>query len=412
VNEPSVFPSAKRILERCDALARRSESPDQITRLFLSEAQRAASELVGAWMREAGMTVSRDAIGNLIGRYEGATAGLPALLLGSHLDTVRDAGRYDGVLGVVCAIECVDILHRNGVRKPFAIEVIGFADGEGARFRSVSVTSRAVAGAFDTILLAAVDRQGVTMREAIERYGLDPAAAAAATRSPQDILAYVELHIEQGPVLEAEGIAVAAVTTLNGASRFIVEIGGVAAHAETVPMNLRRDAIAGAAECILNIERVCSAQTNVVGTVGWIDAGDGAANVIPRHVTFPVDVRAASDELRSTTATQIKQALRQICRRRGLTLSIDDTYEIASIPCAPHLITLITGAISEEKVPVRQQPSAAGHDAAALAALTDVGMLFVRCKGGTSHNPDESVREEDVAVALHVMLRIIDRFRT
>jgi allantoate deiminase len=158
VNEPSVFPSAKRILERCDALARRSESPDQITRLFLSEAQRAASELVGAWMREAGMTVSRDAIGNLIGRYEGATAGLPALLLGSHLDTVRDAGRYDGVLGVVCAIECVDILHRNGVRKPFAIEVIGFADGEGARFRSVSVTSRAVAGAFDTILLAAVDR--------------------------------------------------------------------------------------------------------------------------------------------------------------------------------------------------------------------------------------------------------------
>jgi len=392
-------------------VARESESPDQITRLFLSEAQRATSALVGAWMREAGMTVRTDAIGNVIGRYEGGQPGVPAVLLGSHLDTVRDAGRYDGVLGVICAIECIDILHRNGVRKPFAIEIIGFADSEGARFRSTLLASRAVAGAFDTAMLEAVDRDGRSLRQALEHYGLDPTAVASAARSPQEILAYVELHIEQGPILEAEGIAVAAVTALNGMNRFVVEIGGVADNAETVPMNLRRDAIAGAAECILNVERICAAQAPVLGTVGWIDAGHGAANVIPRHVTFAVDIRAQLDELRSASVTQIKQAMRQICRRRGLTLAIDDTYEIASVPCAPGLIKLITGAIAEENLPVRQFPSAAGHDAAALAGLTDVGMVFMRCRGGTSHNPSESVREEDVAVALHVMLRIIDRFR-
>jgi allantoate deiminase len=411
LNEPSVFPSAKRILQRCEALSRCSSSPDQITRLFLSDEQRAASELVGGWMQEAGMTVSFDAIGNIIGRYEAERPNLPALLLGSHLDTVRDAGKYDGALGVICAIECVDILHRNGIRTSFALEVVGIADIEGTRFGTTLLGGRVLAGTFDMLALDALDHDGVSMREALRRFGCDPTAIASAARSRDDTLAYVELHIEQGTLLESEGLAVAAVTSINGSNRFVVEVGGVAGHAGTVPMNLRRDAIAGAAECILSIERICSAQPHLVGTVGRIDAGLGASNVISRHVVLAVDVRASLDDVRRAAVEQIKQSLRQICRRRELTLSITDTHQSQSAPCSPHMVDLIAEAIAEEQIPPRRFPSAVGHAAMALAGITDVGMLFVRSKGGISHNPAESVREDDVAIALHVMLRIIDRFK-
>jgi allantoate deiminase len=406
-----VFPSAKRILQRCEALSACSSAPGRITRVFLSNAQRAASELVGGWMREAGMTVSHDAIGNIVGRYEADRPDVPAMLLGSHLDTVRDAGKYDGVLGVLCAIECVEILNRNGVRKPFALEVVGFADAEGARFGSTLLTSRAIAGDFDSLALDAVDHDGITLRKALRSYGLDPEAVPSAARLPGNTLAYIELHIEQGIILEAEGLAVAAVTAINGLHRFVVEIGGVAGHAGTVPMNLRRDAVAGAAECILSIERICAAQAHLLGTVGWIDSDLSSSNVIPAHAAFAVDVRAPFDEARKAAVAQIKQSLRQICRRRELTLSITDTHEAQSVPCSPQMVDLVADAITEENLPARRIPSAALHDAMALAGITPTGMLFLRCKGGTSHNPEESVREEDVAVALHVMLRIIDRFK-
>jgi allantoate deiminase len=406
-----VFPSAKRILQRCEALSACSSAPGRITRVFLSNAQRAASELVGGWMREAGMTVSHDAIGNIVGRYEADRPDVPAMLLGSHLDTVRDAGKYDGVLGVLCAIECVEILNRNGVRKPFALEVVGFADAEGARFGSTLLTSRAIAGDFDSLALDAVDHDGITLRKALRSYGLDPEAVPSAARLPGNTLAYIELHIEQGTILEAEGLAVAAVTAINGLHRFVVEIGGVAGHAGTVPMNLRRDAVAGAAECILSIERICAAQAHLLGTVGWIDSDLSSSNVIPAHAAFAVDVRAPFDEARKAAVAQIKQSLRQICRRRELTLSITDTHEAQSVPCSPQMVDLVADAITEENLPARRIPSAALHDAMALASITPTGMLFLRCKGGTSHNPEESVREEDVAVALHVMLRIIDRFK-
>jgi allantoate deiminase len=411
LNEPAVFPSAKRILQRCEALSACSSSPGRISRIFLSNEQRTASELVGGWMREAGMTVSIDAIGNIIGRYAADRPNVPAMLMGSHLDTVRDAGKYDGVLGVVCAIECVDILNRNGVRKPFALEVVGFADAEGARFGSTLLSSRAMTGDFDSLALDAVDHDGITLRDALRSYGLDPEAVPSAVRLPDEILAYVELHIEQGTVLESEGLAVAAVTAINGLHRFVVEIGGVAGHAGTVPMSLRRDAVAGAAECILSIERICAAQAHLVGTVGWLDTDLGASNVIPAHAAFAVDVRAPFDDARKAAVAQIKQSLRQICRRRELTLSITDAHEAQSVPCSPQMVDLVADAITAENLPARRLPSAALHDAMALAGITQAGMLFVRCKGGTSHNPAESVREEDVAVALHVMLRIIDRFK-
>ena len=226
-------------------------------------------------MREAGMSARLDAIGNVVGRYEGRTPGAPCLMLGSHLDTVRNAGKYDGMLGVVAAIDCVHTLNARGTRLPFAIEVVGFADEEGVRFGSTLLGSRAVAGTFDPKLLDNRDKDGTSMREALTAFGLDPERTGDAARRRADILAYAELHIEQGPVLEAEGLPVGVVTAINGANRFTVEIEGMAGHAGTVPMTLRRDALAAAAECVLAIESRCGREPELVGTVGKLEAGAG-----------------------------------------------------------------------------------------------------------------------------------------
>src|SRR6478672_5734411 len=262
--------SAARILQRCDELARHSELAGGLTRIFLSPEHRAAAALVLGWMREAGMSAGLDDIGNAVGRYEGERAGLPCVMLGSHLDTVRDAGRYDGMLGVITAIECVAALE--GRRLPFAIEVVGFGDEEGVRFGSTLLGSRAVAGTFDTTLLDRRGNDDITLREALAAFGLDPSRVGEAAHRSGDVLAYVELHIEQGPVLEAEGLPVGVVTAINGGYRFNVEVTGMAGHAGTVPMALRRDALAAAAECVLAIEAVAAGSPDVVGTVGRIEA--------------------------------------------------------------------------------------------------------------------------------------------
>jgi allantoate deiminase len=361
-------------------------------------------------MREAGMAVRIDAVGNVIGRYEGARDGLPALLLGSHLDTVVDAGKYDGMLGVVAAIECVDVLHRRIIARPFALEVVAFSDEEGARFASTLLGSRALAGTFDLNVLDNRDVQGLTMRKAMQRYGLDPDAIASAMRTRGDILGYVELHIEQGPLLEADDLPVGVVTAINGANRFFVDVSGVAGHAGTVPMGMRHDALAGAAECIVAIENLCSTQAHLVGTVGAIEASPGALSVIAGSVRFSVDIRAPIDELRLDAVARVREALAQICERRGLTLAIEEVHENRAVRCSPRLIQRLSQAIAAEGFTVRELPSAAGHDAMALADLTEVGMLFVRCKGGVSHSPAESVSEHDVAIALRILLDFIEHY--
>src|SRR5436190_4040862 len=251
--KPAVTVDAQRIYDRCQALAAHSEQPDGLTRVYLSREQRAVNALVQGWMRDAGMTARLDAIGNCVGRYEATSAGAPCLMLGSHLDTVRDAGKYDGMLGVVAAIECVDALNRASTRLPFAVEVVGFADEEGVRFGATLLGSRAVAGTFDPQVLDAVDAAGQSMRAAMAEAGLDGERVGDAARRPGDVLAYAELHIEQGPVLESLGASVGVVTAINGGNRFVVDIGGMAGHAGTVPMRLRRDALAAAAECALAI---------------------------------------------------------------------------------------------------------------------------------------------------------------
>jgi allantoate deiminase len=402
---------ADRVLARCEALARLSELPGGLTRVYLSPEQRAANELVLGWMREAGMSARLDAIGNCVGRYEGERPGLPALLLGSHLDTVRDAGKYDGMLGVIAAIECVHALKASACRLPFAIEVIGFADEEGTRFGSTLIGSRALAGTFREEVLEAADEKGTSLRDALRGFGLDPERIGEAAHRREDVLAYAELHIEQGPVLEAEGLPVGVVTAINGATRLAVEIDGMAGHAGTVPMHLRRDAFAAAAECALAIERRCAGVPDLVGTVGRIEALPGAVNVIPGRSRFTLDVRSPDDAVRTAAVDGLLAEMSEICARRRVALQAKKTHEGGVAACAPWLMGQIGAAIASEGIPVRKLPSGAGHDGMAIIELCDIGMLFVRCENGISHNPAEAIQAGDVEIALRVFLRFISNFQ-
>jgi allantoate deiminase len=402
---------ASRIMQRCDALARHSELPGGLTRVFLSPQARAAGELVLGWMREAGMQARLDAIGNAVGRWEGARPALPCLMLGSHLDTVRDAGRYDGMLGVVTAIECVDALNRAGRRLPFAVEVVGFGDEEGVRFGTTLLGSRAIAGTLDPGVLKASDAQGRTIAQALRDFGLDPDAVASVSRRPGEVLAYAELHIEQGPVLEAEGLPVGVVTAINGFSRLRVTLRGQAGHAGTVPMKLRRDALAAAAECVLAVERAARARPHVVGTVGRIEARPGAINVIPGQAQLTVDLRAPEDAARQETAAAVRTELARVCESRGIGFEIETLQELGSSGCAPWLMAQLGRAVESEGLRVLHLPSGAGHDGMAMKAIADIAMLFVRCKGGISHNPAEAISEEDAATGARVLYRFIHDFR-
>ena len=400
------------IVDRINALAAISEMPDNITRVFLTAEHRAAAELLMGWMRDAGMTAHLDAIGNVCGRYEGDRPGLPCLMLGSHFDTVRDAGRWDGPLGVIAAIACVGDLNRRGKRLPFALEVTGFADEEGVRFASTLLGSRAIAGTFNESALGSKDRAGLTMREALVAFGLDPEHIGAAARAPSELLGYVELHIEQGPVLEAKLLPVGVVTAIAGATRLAVELRGMAGHAGTVPMALRRDALAGAAECIVAIEEFCASDRDgLVGTVGYINAMPGATNVIPGMVSFTIDMRSPRDSFRKLAVADVVRQIEEIARRRHLALEINVTHENRTVPCAAWLQQQVAEAVKDEGYPVFELPSGAGHDGMAMIDIADVAMLFVRCRGGISHHPAEHVEPADVEAGARVLLRLIENFR-
>jgi allantoate deiminase len=404
--------SAERIMQRCAALAQHSELAGGLTRVFLSPEARAANEKVLGWMREAGMQARLDAIGNVAGRYEGSRPGLACLMLGSHLDTVRDAGKYDGMLGVITAIECVSALSAGNRKLPFAIEVIGFGDEEGVRFGTTLLGSRAVAGIFDREVLNMKDAGGVTMADALRDAGLPPERISTVARKKGEVLAYAELHIEQGPVLEAEGLAVGVVTAINGFSRLRVTLRGTAGHAGTVPMNLRRDALAGAAECVLATERIARSHPEVVGTVGRIEAKPGAINVIPGEVMFTVDVRAPQDRLRDATVDAIRAYIQKASSERKLDCHIETLQEFGVTACAPRLMEQMERAVARQGFRVRRLPSGAGHDGMALGAISEICMLFVRCKGGISHSPLESISEADAAAGAKVLFDFIEHFQT
>ncbi|MET4801485.1 allantoate deiminase [Bradyrhizobium sp. LB11.1] len=400
------------IVRRISELTAISEEDGKLTRIYLTKELRTASDLILGWMREAGMSAHLDAIGNVCGRYEGEQPGAPCLMLGSHYDTVRDAGKWDGPLGVITAIACVANLNRRGKRLPCAIEVVGFADEEGVRFASTLLGSRAVAGTFDESVLNTRDRDGVSMRDALIKFGLDPDHIGAAARTRRELLAYLELHIEQGPVLEARSLPVGVVTAIAGATRLAARLTGMAGHAGTVPMALRRDALAGAAECIGAIEQFCRTDENgLVGTVGYIQAGPGATNVIPGEVSFTIDMRAPTDMHRKRAVADVVRQIEAIAKRRQLVLQLDVTHENRTAPCAPWLKDQIAQAIAAEGFSAFELPSGAGHDGMAMIDIADVGMIFVRCRGGISHHPDEHVELADADAGARVLLRVIENFR-
>jgi hydantoinase/carbamoylase family amidase len=393
---------AERLMRRLAELATLSDMPGGLTRLFLSAPHKQAVEKVGAWMREAGLSTHVDAIGNLVGRKgEGKT-----LLLGSHIDTVRDAGWYDGNFGVLAAIEAVQAAGE----LPYAVEILAFGDEEGVRFPQTLSGSRAVAGSFDAAALAGRDADGVSMGEALLAFGGDPGGIAAVARRPEDVLGYVELHIEQGPVLEAEDLAVGVVTAINGASRFAVVVTGDAGHAGTVPMVMRRDALAAAAEMVVAVEAVGRAHGDLVATVGSLAVHPGAPNSVPGRVNFSIDVRAPVDESRYQAVLAMAAALERIAESRNVDLSLTQTHDAPAVACAQRLQARLAEAVASCGIPVRYLPSGAGHDAMAVADLCDVGMLFVRCKGGVSHTPEESITMADAQAAVDVLVGFLRKF--
>lgn len=393
------------MMARLEALARHSSAPNELTRLFLSREHRDAVDTVAGWMRQAGLAVRLDAVGNLIGRHEGAQPGLPALLIGSHLDTVRNAGKFDGALGIVAGIEAVRRLGDTVL--PFAIEVIAFGDEEGVRFPATLTGSLAAAGALDPAVLSLADEDGVVLRDALTAFGGDPAAIAGAAYRAQDTLAYLEVHIEQGPVLESEDLPLGVVTAIAGAERHLIDVKGIAGHAGTVPMALRHDALTAAAEMVLAAEQTARDTDDLVATVGQIAALPGAVNVIPGGIRFSLDVRSGSDTVRKQAVARLFAAWRAIAARRGVSFTQRKTYEHPAVPCAPVLMQELAAALTRAGLPVLHLPSGAGHDAMAMARLCPVGMLFVRCKAGISHNPDESIDAADAEHAADVLTGLL-----
>jgi len=400
------------ILDRVAQLARHSDAPDRYTRTYLTPAHRAAARQIAQWMEEAGMRVRVDAIGSVIGRYEAAAPGAKTLLLGSHFDSVRNGGKYDGVLGILVPVACVAELHRRGERLPVAIEIAAFADEEGARFSTSFLASRALIGRFDPAVLERRDADGISLAEAMAAAGLDPAKVASARIDPASLAAYLEVHIEQGPVLLDGGHALGVVTTIVAGLRHTVRVKGEAGHAGTVPMPRRHDALAAAAEMVLAIEKRCSAGATLVGTVGILKVKDGSSNVIPGDVEFTIDIRAGDGATHLAAQKDVFAECEAIARRRGVAIEHTKTHEVQAAPCAPWLQDAIARSIERAvggKAP--RLPSGAGHDAMVLAEVTDVGMMFVRCgAGGVSHNPAETVSAEDADAAAKALLDFLRTF--
>jgi hydantoinase/carbamoylase family amidase len=395
--------SAATVMQRIDALAQISEDDGKTTRIFASPAMRRANHDVGLWMREAGMNVRVDAVGNLIGHYPAAQPDGKILLLGSHLDTVRDAGKFDGPLGVLVAIACVQQLNDANTRLPFVIEVVGFADEEGVRFQSTYLGSRALAGTLNVDELKRTDVRGITMAEAIREFGGNPDAIASAKLDAGRVIGYTEVHIEQGPVLEQRNLATGVVSAIAGQTRARIAFTGQAGHAGTVPMNLRRDALAAGAEFILAVESLAQSRGGLVATVGEIHALPGAGNVIPGEAQLTLDVRHPDDAVRQNACEELKRRASEIASKRNVESNFETVHETAAVICDRGLTVKLEQSVKRHQAEAPLLTSGAGHDAAAVSAICPVAMLFVRCQGGISHNPDESVETSDVRVAIEVL---------
>lgn len=410
----AVDAAARRVMARCDELARVTATTGEIERVYLSPEHARVNRLAAEWMRELGMRTWQDAAGNQVGRLDAATGDAPALILGSHLDTVLDAGRYDGIVGVLMALEIVRLLRvprpdGDGwtVTLPFAIEVIAFSDEEGTRFGKALLGSSAVAGTWDPSWWELTDNDGTSLRRAFLEFGLDPGRVDEAARRPDEIVAYLEAHIEQGPELDRAAEPLAVVTSIASARRFQLVVEGEARHAGGTPYDMRRDALLGASEAALAVERICASEHHIIGTVGQFEAFPGAVNVIPGEVHFSLDLRGEFDGERDRVWDGLERELDAIMGRRGLRWRARQVHAAPAVFCAP-LLRDVIGAGIAAALPARHEDppeifSRAGHDGMALGAITDVGMLFLRNPHGISHHPDEAVAAADVARGIRAL---------
>jgi allantoate deiminase len=416
--------AARRVMARCDELARVTATPGSIQRVYLSPEHARVNRLAAEWMREVGMSTRQDAAGNQLGRLNpstgsgtasrgSATSDVPALLIGSHLDTVPDAGRFDGIIGVLMGLEVVRMLREVGddgrafSPLPFALEVIAFSDEEGTRFGKALLGSSAVAGTWDEAWWSLTDADGVTLRHAFLEFGLDAGRIGEAARRPEELVGYLEAHIEQGPELDRRGEPLAVVSSIASARRFQLVVEGEARHAGGTPYDMRRDALLGASEAALAVERICRGEHHIIGTVGQLEAFPGAVNIVPGEAHFSLDLRGEFDASRDRVWGAISLELDEIMGRRGLRWRAREVHEAPAVFCAPLLQDVVRAGIGSTVAPGAADPatifSRAGHDAMSIGAITDVGMLFLRNPDGISHHPDEAVSGADVAHGIRAL---------
>jgi N-carbamoyl-L-amino-acid hydrolase len=401
----------QRIVDLAGLLAQWSDTSDGLTCTYLTTAHRAVAAELKKWMQDAGMSAEIDAVGNVVGRYRSDNPSARTLILGSHYDTVRNAGRYDGRLGILTALVAVEHLHRSGRKLPFHVDVIAFSEEEGVRFSTPYIGSSAIAGKFDTGILGRSDGEGSRMSDVMRAAGLDPKVIPTLARRRQDLIGYLEVHIEQGPVLLHENLPVGVVTSIASSVRQRVTITGAAGHAGTVPMALRHDAAAAAAEIVLFVERRCGAAPTLVGTVGELCVPGGAINVIPGHCELTIDIRAGDDQTRNAAASDVLDEIKRIGEERGVAIEVKDVSRGDNVPCSPRIQRLLAEAITRAGAKVRSLPSGAGHDAMQFHGLTELGMLFVRCgNGGVSHSPLETITAADADLAARILLDTIANY--
>lgn len=409
----SLAQAATTLARRLNQLARVSDERGATTRTFLSPAMQRANALVGRWMKGAGLSVREDSVANLIGRKAASRGTAPTLLLGSHLDTVCDAGRFDGALGVLLPISALEVIRSRGLALPFAVEVLGFSEEEGVRFSSAYLGSKGYAGRLKKSDLRLRDLFGTSVGEALaKRRGRAFSPGAAPSR--KNLIGYLEVHIEQGPVLEARGLAAGVVSSIAGQTRAKLVFGGRAGHAGTTPMSLRRDALAGAAAFVLAVEAYAGARPPLVATVGRIAAHPGAANVIAGSAEVSLDVRHPVDGRRRAALRALKEIGRRIARRRGLSFSVELIDDNDTVGCSKPLSALLAQSVRAREGRAFTLASGAGHDGVIVSSIAPIAMLFVRCRKGLSHHPDEFVAAGDLRAALEIvvdfLLRLSARF--
>lgn len=401
-----------RILDFSRRLAQWSEMQDGLMCTFFSPAHKAVAAQLCDWMNAAGLNAAIDPIGNVIGRYVSAAPGAKTLIVGSHYDTVVNAGQFDGRLGILTALIVAEQLRQDGRQLPFHLDVIAFSEEEGVRFSAPYLGSSAIAGNFDESVLARRDANDTTLATVLREDGVGIGEIQALAYRREMLRGYLEVHIEQGPVLLQKGLPLGVVTSIAGSARYRISIQGVAGHAGTVPMALRRDAAAAAAEIVLAVERRCSAVPSLVGTVGQLRVPHGLINVIPGYCELSLDVRSTEDAARDAAVADIRASMDEIARRRHVSIEANEVSRHRAVPCGASMQSALAKAVGRAGIEPFYLASGAGHDAEMFAGLAEIGMLFVRCgNGGISHSPLETVSAEDAGIAARVLLDTIVNMR-